>query len=61
MDEGIKEIEYAVFYARVSTKKEEQEESLENQNSLKEIYLKSHPNYKCIAWNIQNRYQEKVI
>lgn len=55
MDEGIKEIEYAVFYARVSTKKEEQEESLENQNSLKEIYLKSHPNIKCIA-----EYSEKV-
>lgn len=55
MDEGIKEIEYAVFYARVSTKKEEQEESLENQNSLKEIYLKSHPNIKCIA-----EYSEQV-
>ena len=55
MDEGIKEIEYAVFYARVSTKKEEQEESLENQNSLKEIYLKSHPNNKCIA-----EYSEQV-
>lgn len=55
MDEGIKEIEYAVFYARVSTKKEEQEESLENQNSLKEIYLKSHSNIKCIA-----EYSEQV-
>lgn len=55
MDEGIKEIEYAVFYARVSTKKEEQEESLENQDSLKEIYLKSHPNIKCIA-----EYSEQV-
>ncbi len=55
MDEGIKEIEYAVFYARVSTKKEEQEESLENQNSLKEIYLKRHPNIKCIA-----EYSEQV-
>lgn len=55
MDEGIKEIEYAVFYARVSTKKEEQEESLESQNSLKEIYLKSHPNIKCIA-----EYSEQV-
>lgn len=55
MDKEIKEIEYAVFYARVSTKKENQEESLENQNSLKEIYLKNHPNIKCIA-----EYSEQV-
>lgn len=55
MDKEIKEMEYAVFYARVSTKKKEQTESLVNQKVLKDMYLKKHPNIKCVA-----EYSEKA-